>query len=240
MDASSAAQLAAVAVPAAAAGLGSWRQNYENRQLVRQQMVFQERMSGTAYQRAVADMTAAGINPALAYTQGGASSPMGASATMGNPLGDAVQAAQSARSLKAELERQREESNLLRERQWTEVQNRRTARASEDYTSNFLAPEAAARTANLNASTALSLADLPARQVAGRVGGGRFGAATEYTRRALQALSPVATGVGAFGLARGFRNGASSARAISDRGRDGMIRGGSGGAAFDRSINDFR
>lgn len=84
--------------------------NQTNRQIAKEQMKFQERMSSTAYQRAVKDMQAAGLNPALAYMQGGSSSPGGASAHMesatkqlGEGVSSAGQAAVSAMAVKANI-----------------------------------------------------------------------------------------------------------------------------------------
>ena len=61
--------------------------NAFNAEEAQKQREWEEMMSNTAYQRAVKDMQAAGVNPALAMSNGSASTPSGSSASSVSPLG---------------------------------------------------------------------------------------------------------------------------------------------------------
>lgn len=83
---------------------GQSQANRAQEQQAQKQMDFQERMSDTSYQRAVQDMKLAGINPALAYAQGGASTPSGAMATPQDVIGPAVSSAMAGARMGKELD----------------------------------------------------------------------------------------------------------------------------------------
>lgn len=92
---------------------GAKSANKQNIKLAREQMAFQERMSSTEIQRRMTDLTAAGVNPALAYTQGGASAPSGARTEVQSPISKGVGTALQARMQRAQLENMELQNRVL-------------------------------------------------------------------------------------------------------------------------------
>lgn len=86
-------------IGSAIGGVGSYMgqesTNKANAEQAQKQMDFQERMRKTQYQTATEDMKAAGLNPMLAYQQGGAGNQVGAQAQMQNSLGEGVKSVQA-------------------------------------------------------------------------------------------------------------------------------------------------
>lgn len=85
------------------------KSNATNIRMARMQQNFQRNQRRTAYQTAVHDLARAGLNPMLAYSQGGAPAMSGASARVeptikGNPGAEAFASAMAAKRQDAELE----------------------------------------------------------------------------------------------------------------------------------------
>ncbi len=117
---------------------GAKAESQRNRQFQREeagtQRTFQERMRNTQWQAGIADMEAAGINPALAYSQGGAAAPMGASgsgaqADIDDVVTSGVSSAMQAKRMTADLKLLKAQEENVGEDTFLKQQQRHTANA---------------------------------------------------------------------------------------------------------------
>ena len=77
----------------------------------RRQRRWEERMSNTAHQREVADYQKAGLNPALAYNRGGASTPSASVPNVQDTITPAINAGLSALTARAQAMKTLAETN---------------------------------------------------------------------------------------------------------------------------------
>lgn len=206
--------LLAPLVSGVATFFGGQAANKTNKQIAANQQAFQAEMSNTSYQRGMADMEAAGLNPLLAAQVGGATTPNGATATVSNTLGPAVNSAlQTAQGLStmqlqsAQANNQQAEANLNNARAQTEAfgpermqaaidQLRQEARTSQQREFLHMAEQALARaqTGVASANEQYRRGEISQQQ---RTGGGQYGEAANTAelliRRMLGLGPPVAT-----------------------------------------------
>lgn len=147
---------------------GQKKVNKNNLKIAREQMAFQERMSNTAFQRSMHDMSEAGLNPILSSRLGGASTPGGASATMQNEVGPAVSSALDFRRSVAEIKNLNAQNDKIR--------------ADTDYIR--MMRDVAEQDVHIKSSTARNIdAQTPGLEAEADIDRGSFGKVMRYMQR---------------------------------------------------------
>jgi hypothetical protein len=151
---------AGAAVGALGGLLGASSANKESAASTQAQIDFQREMSNTAYQRAVADLNAAGLSPMLAYSQGGASAPQGASYKAENVGAAAVEGAAKGSQpslLKAQTDaaRSQEQLNIVTAKKVAEEAKLAAQRVLQEPARFYYEQAEAGSRINANSATAI-------------------------------------------------------------------------------------
>lgn len=161
----------------AATLIGGMQANAANVAMAREQMAFQERMRDTAYQAAVKDLQKAGLNPMLAFSNGGAAVPSGAMGHVDNAMGPAVSnAMQTYQAHQAVESAKTAQDNVKAD---TVNKNAATANINQDTAKKAAETEVQIANATLsNAQTGLARQQLVESQSRQE----NYGASTAYTK----------------------------------------------------------
>lgn len=193
--------------------LGGAQRNVANAKQAAAQMQFQERMSSSAHQREVKDLIAAGLNPILSATRGGASTPGGAQATMENPVSSAIDARRSHQ----EMENMRESNRNIRAD--TDLKMSQRALNSANYNVSLQDQNLRQqqwrteewRTASERAMASIHQSSAVGAQREAEIDNTDYGAAMRYVNRALPGVS-TALGARRMGIGGGARGDGISPR----------------------------
>lgn len=97
-------------IPAAASIIGNLMNNKQSQDNAATANAFSAQQSATQYQRGTADMKAAGLNPMLAYSQGGAASATGVQAQTSNIFNGAQEAYNATKQTNSNIKKQTQET----------------------------------------------------------------------------------------------------------------------------------